>query len=246
MPIKFVSTRKTKKKVKQLLGSVPEKLTESGDNQWKDIFWGTVAYHLFTKIHHAYMVKSEHGRDDLGNSWEDLTKHYKAYGRSDRGALTRNQRRKRNMTEAPGLLTPNQYKRWKQVFHVVARNNKKKMGLQAAEEYAGKVAWTVIKREGGETLIDVLGDRQLQMMVVTGRLEKSLRPGRLTTRKYFPRPEQWYEVDDTGLVLGSDVEYADQLTDKRPIIPKDLGIWLDEAIEKGVEALTDLIQKELR
>ena len=39
----------------------------------RDVFFGTMAHHLYTKIYHAFLQKSAGGVDDTGESWKMLS-----------------------------------------------------------------------------------------------------------------------------------------------------------------------------
>jgi hypothetical protein len=73
---------------------------------------------------------------------------------------------------------------------------------------AARYAWQAIAT-ATTTLINVR----------THRLEKSLRPGKLSQYSYVPPSEQIFEVSRKGLTLGTEVPYAPHVHKKRPILP---------------------------
>ncbi len=80
-------------------------------------------------------------------------------------------------TGTKGLLTTEQAKLWRQTYaHALARFNLRE-GENNAKAHAAAVAWTVVKKHGGKTKLEVFGHRQVQILVDTGQLRNSILPG---------------------------------------------------------------------
>ena len=113
------STRLSKKDIIKRIRDIPKIITSGRPDPkgYRDYFWGVVAHSLFTDLFKAYEIKSEHGVDELGHKWKDVSRKTKAYHRDDRGALKKDLRRRRSDTSTPGLLTPAD-RDWETSFHL--------------------------------------------------------------------------------------------------------------------------------
>jgi hypothetical protein len=94
----------------------------------------------------------------------------------------------------------------------------------------------------GRTKKEVLADRQPLILILTRRLERSLRPGQVLDDKYIPSPEQIARVDNGQVIVGSKVPYAGDISVKRPAIPTNINPWIAEAARKA----TNQIRREAR
>lgn len=224
-------------------------------------FWGAVAHSLFTSIYAGFKAKSEGGTDELGESWEDIQQHTKAYhrdvaqGGTDKGLV---RRRRYNMGRLEsgerrglGLLTPGQYKLWKNTFGVIYHHYKDNHGtfdqLRALKSTAAQIAWTRVKESGGVTMWDVLGTRKLPLLVRTGELEKALTPGTYDPATGYKKgnKNQVYVVNRGAITIGVNLAKANYVSKQRPLWPADIDLWLNRAVEAGVEAVFKRLQEIL-
>lgn len=161
-----------------------------------------------------------------GDKWPPLTRAYLAYGRrfgpGEQSNLKKAAGLGKNASLAPnnqkGLLTPDQLKLWKRTFTEMYAWYVMKESDKSAKAHAAAVAWIVVKKAGGKTKLEAYGNRQVQMLVDTGRLRNSLQPGELMENgpdAVYSRPtgeggqEQEFEIaEPSRVVVGSNVEYA--------------------------------------
>lgn len=76
----------------------------------------------------------------------------------------------------------------------------------------------------------------------TDKLLKSYGAGTFDTLNYFPPKNQVVEFHAGMIKIYSEVEYAPAQASRRPIIPDDIGPWIDRAITAGLQALTNAIK----
>lgn len=131
---------------------------------------------LLSRVQQAFLIKSRGGVGDDGIKWAPLLPSTIAQRRT-----TREERKALGITgkRTRGLLTPAQDKRWRTLF---AREKfrlmgKFGMGEQEASAIAAKIAWTVLKSEGAQTKLALLGGRQVDIGRDTSRMFRSLSPG---------------------------------------------------------------------
>lgn len=231
------------------------------------IFWGAIAYSLFTDIHNAFVTKSYGFPDELGDQWADLSQHTKAYKRPvAKGEIKPNLYRRlqanRRMTAKQfssgtgqglgglGLLTPGEYKRWRKIFGSVYHRNKDRLGDSAAKAAAGEQAWTKLKEMGAKTMWDVLGNRQgLLIMRVSDRLCESVAPGKFNANIGYSKrnPDQIFIIHRGSVTLGTQVPYVGAAEEKgRDIWPEDIDLWIDRAVGFGRDVVAERLAVILR
>jgi hypothetical protein len=213
-----------------------------------DAFWSAAIYSLFNSIHKAYLKKSKGQADELGETWPDLSPYTKAYKKSRRGKLTKKQQRHAR-SATPGLLTPTQYKEWKKNFFIQLSRLKRHHNdpgpgrMQDLKAAAAQYAWTVAKREGAETLLGVLGNQKYPIMVETGKLLRSLTPGKINTNKTYHPFNRWQvvKIKKGEAEIGTKIPYATVAEGRghyyRPLWSGKIDIFLERAIEAGRDAI---------
>lgn len=238
-----IFSKLTKEQMQQLVRDLPGILSGKKSDRYRlyHIFWGAVAYSMFTSISEAFEQKSEGETDELGNSWEDLDRDYKAYKRpANRGDIPGNLRRRLQPSKnALGLLTPSQHKRWQQIFGTIYHAYKEKMGSAKAKELAGQLAWTRLKDQGAQTKRDVLGNRKVTILRVSDKLFLSLSPGKFNPSSGYQKKNsrQVFQLQGGKLIIGTNVEYASFQDDSRPVWPEEIGTWIDRALSAGHDAI---------
>lgn len=225
-----IRSTKTSKQIKaRIRRQVFPKGTSSKTNR---AIASAVAHSLFTDIHQGYLDKSSGNSDELGNSWPDIDPKTKAYSRKiRRGDLPSGVGRKR------GILTAGLDRIWRRVYSQMMKKLTLFMDEEEAKPIAAATAWNTVKSMGARTKLEMLGNRKLPIMIDSGRLEKSLRPGTFTKngyRKY--NNDQIFRYRGTRVEIGTAVPYASKHDQKRPVFPDDLGIWFDRAADEALEA----------
>lgn len=260
-----VRTRFTKREVQAIIQNGIRAVNSAGPDSYgfARVFWGAIAQSLFLSIHTAFLAKSNHGSDELGLSWVDLTPQYKTYGRMDA----------RVGIPLPGpkyrpTLTPAQDKAWRGVFARIAfklnrslTSKKQRQSLSRKEldvlrgkkrrqgmDIAAASAWIFVKEHmDAHPLIELCPPRKVPLLVKTHRLVDSLEPAPLASDgSYHPlNQDQVFRVRGGELTLGTRVPYAEYLDPKRPLWPRDISIWMDRATEAGRDAIQERLAQVL-
>jgi hypothetical protein len=177
-------------------------------------------YYTFQIIHEEFLVKSRGGTDSAGIRWKPLSPRTIANRPLASGdAQLFNVR---NFKGTRGLLTFSQDRRWRAIYGYQIRRGK-------TPSQAASLAWAIVKASGAKTKIGTLSSRQVSILILTRRLERSLRPGKVIRGEYIPSPEQEYEIEGNVLVVRTTVPYSDKLAEVRPIFPKNLTPWIARA-----------------
>lgn len=177
-------------------------------------------YYTFQIIHEEFLVKSRGGTDSAGIRWKPLSPRTIAYRPLARGdAQLYNVR---NFKSTKGLLTPTQDKRWRAIYGYQLRRGK-------TPAQAASIAWGIVKAAGAKTKIGTLSNREVPILILTRRLERSLRPGKVIQGEYIPSLEQEFEIDGNRLIVRTTVPYSDKLAEARPIFPENLTPWITKA-----------------
>lgn len=196
----------------------------------RDIFWGAFAYSLYKQVYKNFQMKSKGGSDNQGVSWDKLKRKTVAYrkrGKSNKGR---------------GLLTGSQDKEWKKIFIIYFKKFIATKGEEQAKKEAAKIAWSVMKKKGAKTKLDVYGDRKVPIMVRSGRLRDSLKPGNYSGGEYTTSsPDQIFEIVSGKLSFGTSVPYAAEQDKKRPIFGDE-----DEVVAIAMEEALETFTKELK
>jgi hypothetical protein len=144
-------------------------------------------------IYTDFLIKSAGGTAN-GIKWPEPTAKSKA-ARSDVPHKKRGERPR-------GLLTEEQDKRWRSVYAGALRGLMRDGDdAKTAAAHASAYAWTVLKSEGAHTMLEVFGNRKVDIMIDSGALAESLRPG-------SGHPEQIIEVVNGAVSVGSRLPYA--------------------------------------
>ncbi len=266
-----VKTSLKRADVEKLIRNLPAMISGSIPSRFglHKLFWGAVAFSMFTDIHDAFEVKAYGLPDELGNQWDDLSQHTKAYKRPvERGQIP-NQLYRRLKKNAParmkghgskahdptraqtglGLLSPGEYRRWQILFNTIYQSSRHRMTDREAKSLAGQVAWTRLKEQGAETMWNVLGNRQgLLILRKSDRLMESLHPGRFDPNigYYKYNKDQVYVLSRGKIEIGTYVEYAQAVSEQRPIWPDEMGSWIDRAVSYGRDAIMNKVANILQ
>jgi len=237
-----------------LSGSIPD------EHQIASGFKARIGHTLLGLIQENFNELGRGGTGVDGTRWDPLTKEYLAYGRrfgdGEETALKKRAGLNSGHQFAPngkkGLLSLDQLKLWRKTYaHMLAKLLHKEMAGQA-KAHAAAIAWIVVKKAGGKTKLEVFGNRQVQMLVDTGRLRGSITPGTLTENGLGATnippsikggPDQVFEDTAGKIVVGTNVEYAKHLHKKRRLWPREIPAeWWEEILGVAVSGLL-LIQE---
>lgn len=160
-------------------------------------FRARIGYTIFSLIgpNFEHLSRGNTGAD--GHKWPALSKAYVAYGRrfgpGEQKALKEQHGLGKRNSFAPGdkkgLLTPEQLKLWRRTYAQQLAYRSMRQDDAQASAIAAKIAWATVKKAGAKTMLEVYGNRQVQILVDTGMMAGSIQPGVL----YENGPEAGYE-----------------------------------------------------
>ena len=215
--------RGSKKYAKNIISSVVKMLTgkepdRGGLARGVHLAIGTQALSL---IHEDFVVKSRGGTGKIGGKWQKLTRAYLAYqrrfGKGEQSALKKAAGAERGASHGVGgnrgLLTKSQVELWNRTFADRFARFQMSMPDAAAKARAAAVAWIVVKKAGGKTMIDVYGGREVEILKDTGILLNSLSAGEIRggvhrKPKVKGGADQIVENLKNGVIVGTNVKYA--------------------------------------
>jgi hypothetical protein len=199
-------------------------------------------------IKQAFVVKSKGGTDDCGLSWPPLKKTTIAYSRRHPGVPKSAQR----AAFSPSwMLTDKQRDKWWSLYRTgLAR-------FKGDKSRAAKLAWKIIKDEGGKTLIGTYGNTPVLILRDLGLLLNSLSPGIETgSASVAPVPNQIFEVRSGSVIVGTNRKHAashhngipGRLPQRRLWAPPSQWpqSWWTEISEQGRMGLIDIMLYFLR
>lgn len=174
-----ITFRGTRQQLKDLLRSIPRALAGSGDPlgiaRSIQLRAGVA---LLSKVQQAFIIKSRGGTGEDGIKWKPLKRETIAQRRIGKGDLQGIGIKGAGQPKSRvrGLLTKDQDRRWRAIYaSILARL--RTQGDSDASGHAAAIAWTILKREGAQTKLAVLGGRQVDILRDTGELFRSLNPG---------------------------------------------------------------------
>jgi len=184
-----------------------------------------------------FVRKSDGQVGEDGVKWPPLSKKYLAYqrrfGTGEQAALKKQAGLGRvhrfGVGGQKGLLTKAQAKRWNQIFVQMTQRFLLSLPPGAAKARAAQIAWARLKAEGAKTLLEVYGNRKVQINRSTDVLLNSLSPGEITgsgAGATYSKPskdggeQQIFETMANGVIVGTNVAYAAAVNKQRPFLPK--------------------------
>lgn len=242
-----IRTRRKRKTINNWLRSIPQGIVNGGAvGRLDKYFVAAMSYEIFKNIYKAYRYKMLGAFDEFGDKWLPLSKSTVAsrpIGLVQRARLGVTGKRTR------GFLTPAQDRRWAQLYVEFG-------GGSMARGYADKwidsraaaQAWYQLKKEGAKTKKDLLGNRIVRILYVTGKLMNSLTPGQYNGTHYGKRKGQVYDRRPGELTLGTEVPYAAKQHKRRPLIPpaENSVVFVRRGVYEGTLAVTAKIMERMR
>lgn len=229
----------------------------------------TLGYAALSDIKADYVRKARGGVGEDGVKWPPLSPKTIAYNRrfgpGEKTALKGSAGLGRSHSKGPGgkpgLLTAQQLKRWKAIYRGVLARAMLTMPEKEAKAKAAAIAWARLKREGAKTMLEVFGNRQVEILRDTGILLNSLSPGQLGgaagSMSYNPPSgdggeSQVFKLFESGVIVGTTVPYAethqngdpDKNVPPRPFLPTN-GIppaWRERWEEAGTQAIGEALR----
>lgn len=202
-----------------------------------------------------------------GDKWKPLSKAYLAYGRRFGPTEQADLRKKAGLSgktnrfapgDKKGLLDKNQLRLWRRTYADRLAFFIMREPDNAAKAHAAAIAWIVVKKAGGKTKLDVYGNRQVQILVDTGRGAGSLQPGTLIdsggvgASREKPSgkgaEDQVFETTVYNVIVGTNVKYmsyhhAGRRVPKRRLWPEHFPTdWWNGIIGSAISGLTRIGQ----
>lgn len=201
--------------------------------------WRAVGIEALSVIRESFVAKARGGADEAGITWKPLSAKYVAYQRRHPGL-----NRKRAYAAKAGrasrpLLSAAQDRLWRAVYaRELARLRAK--GSSDPSGSAAALAWALVKRAGGKTILGQYGNAPVEIGRDTGRLLASLSPG---------HPDSILTAERGVVTVGTNVTYAKHFHAKRPLWPERLPqAWQDRlaaTFRDGLEGLARGLVEEL-
>lgn len=208
----------------------------------RNIYWATFTHEFYKLVHAGFKIKSKGGTDETGDKWKPLARATKAYRPNKKGLSAVMANRKKERGQTKGLLTVKQTALWRGIYSSNFGRLAATMGEGPARAQAAKVAWGIIKSKyGGKTKLSEFGDKDVPILIRSGRLLRSLEPGKMSNNRYYPLKDQIYNLKGGRLQLGTKVPYAAYQNKARLLWGKE-GVVIGKALEKAQERLV----KELK
>lgn len=155
---------------------------------------------LLSEIQRAFITKSRGGVGSDGIKWEPLKPETIARRRT-----TREERRQLRISRGRRpSLTPEQDKRWRQVFARSFRRGLIDLDRTEAKKRAAAIAWATVKAEGAKTMVQLLGGRQVDILRDTGILFRSFSPG--VGDQPSEAPGQIFRTPPGAVIVGTNVK----------------------------------------
>lgn len=252
-PLK-VRTKQPREKLLELSRFLPSIISGRRIDQFglRPVYWNAYRHHLMSKIHEAFMIKSEGGADETGESWKELKRETIAQRPLSRGEIGKlnvgGRGSKAFKRRERGLLTPEQNKIWSAIFASTTARLRPTLGEAEAKKQAAELAWGILKARGAQTKLEVLGRRTVPILIASGRLEEAMRPGTLT-KNHLSSPEE-QEIISTGskLQIDIDVPYSGHVHKKRRLWPsvRKMQGWLTEAAQAGANAVAKRLSETIK
>lgn len=227
METRIVATYDQKEEIVSLVRRLPAILTGNApdENGIAAGFKARLGYTLLSLIAPNFNVLGRGGTGADGDKWPPLSQRYLAYGRrfgpGEQTALKKAAGLGKGHRHAPGgksgLMNAAQQKEWNKVFAMhTARLVLRGYHVKEAKSIAAGIAYNHMKGKGVKTKLEVYGNRQVQILVDTGRLRNSLMPGTLYERGVdaaYQRPgagsgDQIFTAENDRVTVGTNVKYA--------------------------------------
>ena len=225
-----------------------------------------LGFQALSDISEAFITKSKGGTDEAGISWPALSKEYLAYqrrfGPGEKTALKQaaglGRQHSRGIGGNRGLLTAQQQKRWRKLFAGNLTWLAARYDIGTAKGIAAAMAWNQIKAEGAKTMLEVFGNRKVDILRDTGVLFNSISPGHFDGNNYEKPtgPGGEHQVFTTltdGVIVGTNVPYAGAHDNpkragypKREIFPKRIpAVWMQRLADIGIAAVAICMRQSL-
>ena len=203
----------------------------------RNLYWATFTHEFYRLVHEGFKTKSKGGTDSTQDKWKPLQRKTKAYRPEKKGLSAVMSQRKKKQGGTKGLLTVKQTALWRGIYSSNFGRLAATIGEGPAKAQAAKIAWGIIKSKyGGKTKLSEFGDRNVPILIRSGRLLESFRPGKMSNNRYYPLKDQIYELKGGRLRLGTEVPYA-AYQNKERLLWGNEGVVIGQALEVAQKRL---------
>ena len=203
----------------------------------RNLYWAVFTHEFYKLVYKGFLAKSQGGTDETGDKWKSLARTTKAYRPNKKGLSSVMSQRKKGRGNTKGLLTVKQTALWRGIYSSNFGRLAATIGEGPAKAQASKIAWGVVKSKyGGKTKLSEFGDRNVPILIRSGRLSESFKPGKMSNNRYYPLKDQIYELKGGRLQLGTEVPYAAYQNKERLLWGKE-DVFISMAIEKAQKRL---------
>lgn len=232
-----------------------------------------IGFAALSDIQEDFIKKARGGTGEDGKAWQRLSPKTLAYSRrfgpGEKAALKQaaglSKLNRYGVGGNHGLLTKAEQTRWRKIYGQSLARFAVSMPFDAAKARAGATAWAQLKREGAHTMLEVFGNRTVEILRDTSVLFNSLSLGEITGGPFgaaysSPRlpggDQQIFQTIENGIIVGTNVKYAathnygdaKRGIPARPFIPDGNAIpatWLNRWLDAGMQALAHAIEQSL-
>lgn len=189
-------------------------------------------------VKQAYVEKARGGTAEDGITWDKLSRRYVAYGRTHPGLNSKRGKAAAKGRASRPLLTTAQDKTWRGIFASTYRRLRARGSSdEEARKTAAATAWSVVKAQGGKTILGQYGDAPAEIGRNNDTLFNSLSPG---------DPNNCLDASAGAVTIGSNVEYAEHFAVRRPLWHDNGDDWPEAWKQRLGETLGDALQGVLR
>jgi hypothetical protein len=203
-----------------------------------NVFWAHFAHSFFSQVHKSYLDRSKGHSDDTGAIWAPL-----AASTIRRKKNLSKRHKKVHWTKTDFLKSRfiPASKAWGSVYSSHFSRLSATMGTAGAHLEATRIAWGVLRKAGLEPKVKPTQGIEVPIMIDSGRLIRSYRPGTISRSRYYPPAEQVFEVDDSTVTVGTMVPYAKYAERKRPVLHSQNTIWVRKALAQATNSMATRI-----
>lgn len=182
----------------------------------RNIYWATFTHEFYRLVYTGFLTKSKGGTDLTKVKWKPLKRETIAYRPNKKGLSAVMSKRNKERGQTKGLLTVQQTAIWRGIYSSNFGRLAATIGEGPARAQAAQIAWGIIKSKyGGKTKLSELGNRDVPILIRSGRLLESFKPGKMSNNRYYPLKDQIYELKGGRLRLGTEVPYAEKQNKER-------------------------------
>jgi hypothetical protein len=258
------SAEDARRAIKEVIGRLTGKTPDQGGLA-RSVF-SALGFQALSDVSEAFVTKSKGGTDEAGITWPPLSKEYLAYqrrfGPGEKTALKQaaglGRQHSKGIGGKRGLLTAQQQKRWQKLFGQNLTWLAARYDIGVAKGIAAGMAWNQLKAEGAKTMLEVFGDRKVDILRDTGVLFNSISPGYFDGNEY-EKPQgdggeqQVFTTLTDGVLIGTNVPYAGAHDNpkrpgypKREIFPKNIPtVWMQRLADVGIQAIAICMRRSL-